>query len=376
MGTKITLSQLAKLLAQKKNISQRKAEAFLRDFFEAIIRNVSSGQSVKITGLGSFRLIEVQERESVNVSTGERIVIPGHTKLSFSPDGSLRDTINKPFADFQTVVINEGTSLEDMERIDQPEDVLPSDAEEETEDGTEGDDAETIYLEAEPEADTEPEPESEPDPIPEPEPEPESEPDPEPESEPEQEPEPEPEPVTEPEPEPASEPEPLPQPVVKIRAMTGAETCALTLGVLLLCVLSYFVGYYRLLCPALCHSEQQEARTEDAPSAARGKRTAPTFVPDTVPAVPKVEESGATRPLLDENGEPFAVVPGGKYRIVGTRKTHVMRRGDYLTRIALHEYGDKEFARYIIAHNGIKDPDNVPLGKEIRIPELEELPAE
>lgn len=362
MGSKITLSQLAKLLAQKKNISQRKAEAFLRDFFEAIIRNVSSGQSVKITGLGSFRLIEVQERESVNVSTGERIVIPGHTKLSFSPDGSLRDTINKPFADFQTVVINEGTSLEDMERIDQPEDVLPSDAEDETEDGTEGDDAETIYLDPEPEADTEPEPESEQES--------------EPESEPEQESEPEPEPVTEAELEPASEPEPLPQPVVKIRAMTGAETCALTLGVLLLCVLSYFVGYYRLLCPALCHPEQQEARTEEAPSAARGKRTAPTFVPDTVPAVPKVEESGATRPLLDENGEPFAVVPGGKYRIVGTRKTHVMRRGDYLTRIAVREYGDKEFARYIIAHNGIKDPDNVPLGKEIRIPELEELPAE
>ncbi len=362
MGSKITLSQLAKLLAQKKNISQRKAEAFLRDFFEAIIRNVSSGQSVKITGLGSFRLIEVQERESVNVSTGERIVIPGHTKLSFSPDGSLRDTINKPFADFQTVVINEGTSLEDMERIDQPENVLPSDAEEETEDGTEGDDAEAIYLDPEPEADTEPEPKLEPET--------------EPESEPEQEPEPEPEPVTEAEPEPASEPEPLPQPVVKIRAMTGAETCALTLGVLLLCVLSYFVGYYRLLCPALCPSEQQEARTEDAPSAARGKRTAPTFVPDTVPAVPKVEESGATRPLLDENGEPFAVVPGGKYRIVGTRKTHVMRRGDYLTRIAVREYGDKEFARYIIAHNGIKDPDNVPLGKEIRLPELEELPAE
>lgn len=376
MGTKITLSQLAKLLAQKKNISQRKAEAFLRDFFEAIIRNVSSGQSVKITGLGSFRLIEVQERESVNVSTGERIVIPGHTKLSFSPDGSLRDTINKPFADFQTVVINEGTSLEDMERIDQPEDVPLSDAEDETEDGTEGDDAEAIYLEAELEADTEPEPESEPDPIPEPEPEPESEPEPEPESEPEQEPEPEPEPVSEAKPEPALEPEPLPQPVVKIRAMTGAETCALTLGVLLLCVLSYFVGYYRLLCPALCPSEQQEARTEEAPSAARGKRTAPTFVPDTVPAVPKVEESGATRPLLDENGEPFAVVPGGKYRIVGTRKTHVMRRGDYLTRIAVREYGDKEFARYIIAHNGIKDPDNVPLGKEIRLPELEELPAE
>ena len=376
MATKINLQQLAKTLAQKRNLPQKDAEAFLKTFFDAIIENVTADKMVKIKGLGTFKLIEVLDRESVNINSGERIVIPGHSKLSFTPENALKDLINKPFADFQTVVINEGTSLEDMERIDQPEDVLPSDAEDETEDGTEGDDAETIYLDPEPEADTEPEPESEPETEPESEPEQESEPEPEPESEPEQESEPEPEPVTEAKPEPASEPEPLPQPVVKIRAMTGAETCALTLGVLLLCVLSYFVGYYRLLCPALCHSEQQEARTEDAPSAARGKRTAPTFVPDTVPAVPKVEESEATRPLLDENGEPFAVVPGGKYRIVGTRKTHVMRRGDYLTRIALREYGDKEFARYIIAHNGIKDPDNVPLGKEIRIPELEELPAE
>lgn len=67
----------------------------------------------KIKGLGTFKLIDVDSRESVNVNTGERFQIKGHTKVSFSPDANLRDTINKPFAHFETVVLNENTILED-----------------------------------------------------------------------------------------------------------------------------------------------------------------------------------------------------------------------------------------------------------------------
>ena len=121
METKITLPQLAKTLAQKKDLTQKDAEAFLREFFDAIIQNVTTDKLVKIKGLGTFKLIEVLDRESVNVNTGERIIIPGHTKLSFLPDPLLKDTINKPFADFQTVIINDGTNLEEMERIPEEE---------------------------------------------------------------------------------------------------------------------------------------------------------------------------------------------------------------------------------------------------------------
>ena len=121
METKITLPQLAKTLAQKQDLTQKDAEAFLREFFDAIIQNVTTDKLVKIKGLGTFKLIEVLDRESVNVNTGERIIIPGHTKLSFLPDPLLKDTINKPFADFQTVIINDGTSLEEMERIPEEE---------------------------------------------------------------------------------------------------------------------------------------------------------------------------------------------------------------------------------------------------------------
>ena len=99
MDTKVNISQLAKKLASKKNLSQRNAEAFLREFFDAIIRNVTIDKLVRIKGLGTFKLIEVLDRESINVNTGERFVIPGHTRLSFTPDAALRDLVNKPFAD-------------------------------------------------------------------------------------------------------------------------------------------------------------------------------------------------------------------------------------------------------------------------------------
>ncbi|MBR1500053.1 MAG: HU family DNA-binding protein [Bacteroidaceae bacterium] len=378
MDTKVNISQLAKKLASKKNLSPRNAEAFLREFFDSIIQGVTVDKLVKIKGLGTFKLIEVLDRESINVNTGERFVIPGHTRLSFTPDAALRDLVNKPFADFQTVIINEGTDLEDMERIDQTEDLPEPDAEDEAED---------TFM---PESEQEPEPESEPEPAPEPVPEPAPEPvsAPEPVPEPEQEPEPEPEQTPEPVGilEPGNEPasEPAPEPAVKIRALTGAEKGALTLGIILLCLLSYAAGYYRAFGPA-SDAPRAEVRTSpeqkeksEAPRAARKKTTAQAFVNDTLPAVPATATSAPAVPDVsarraNTDGKPLAQVPGGKYRITGTRKTHVMKPGDYLTRMALQEYGDKDFARYIIVHNGIKNPDNVPVGMTIKLPELEEV---
>ena len=415
METRVNISQLAKQLASKKNISQRNAEAFLREFFDSIIRNVTIDKVVKIKGLGTFKLIEVLDRESVDVTTGERIVIPGHPRLSFSPDTALKDLVNKPFADFQTVIINEGTNLEDMERIDQEEDLPEPD--------TESEEEETFVPEPEaeqtpePELESTPEPESEP--TPEPVSEPSSEPEPTPESvsEPSSEPEPTPEPVSEPEPESESEPEPEPKPAtepvsepklksllepvpepglvlepgwipeppsgsssergVKIRALTGAEKGALILGILLLCALSYLAGYHRLFSFGGENSSKSEIKSE-APRTARKKTTAQAFVNDTLPAVPATVSPAPAVPDVsarkaNADSKPLAQVPGGKYRIVGTRKTHVMKAGDYLTRMALEEYGDKECARYIIVHNGIKNPDNVPVGMTIKLPELEEV---
>ena len=115
MEGKVLLQDLAQTLAAKRNMQRKDAEAFMKAFFETISDGILQDKIVKVKGLGTFKMIEVQNRESVNVNTGERIVIPGHSKISFTPDAELKDKVNKPFALFQTVIINEGTSLEDME---------------------------------------------------------------------------------------------------------------------------------------------------------------------------------------------------------------------------------------------------------------------
>lgn len=110
---KLTIQDLTDLLAAKHSMTKKDAEAFVREFFLLIEQALESDKAVKIKGLGTFKLVDVDSRESVNVNTGERFQIKGHTKVTFSPDTSLRDTINKPFAHFETVVLNENTILED-----------------------------------------------------------------------------------------------------------------------------------------------------------------------------------------------------------------------------------------------------------------------
>lgn len=340
MENKITLSQLARTLAQKTGMSQKKAEAFLKEFFDSIAENVKADKLVKIKGLGTFKLIEVLDRESVNVHTGERIIIPGHSKLSFTPEASLRDTVNRPFADFQTVVINDETNLEDMERV--PEEEPEAVAEPEI---------------AEPQAELAVAPEQEPaseqieisEQVSEELPSEEQE-----EAEPEPAKEAEVEPVAEPE---GKKEEPAKQEPVKEeqkKPQGKSKTVVLIAVALLLCVISYLVGHYSLLEGFLPKQGQEPVKQEVVEAA-----------PDTTKAEPVQEE-----PVEEVQ---YAQVPNGKYKIVGTRKTHVMQPGDYITRIALQEYGTKEVAQYIIVHNAFPNPDNVPIGKEIKLPELEEI---
>ena len=91
MDNKILLSDLAEKLASQSNISKRKAESFLRTFFSLIEQNMLNDRFVKIKDFGTFKLVDVSDRESVNVATGERIQIEGHSKISFTAEGKLRD---------------------------------------------------------------------------------------------------------------------------------------------------------------------------------------------------------------------------------------------------------------------------------------------
>ena len=120
MEQKITQIELAARMAKRTGFTKQDSENFVRLFFETIREGLLQDKLVKIKGLGTFKLIEVSDRESVNVNTGERIRIVGHTKVTFTPDNALRDQVNRPFAEFETVVLSESTSQQEMERIDKP----------------------------------------------------------------------------------------------------------------------------------------------------------------------------------------------------------------------------------------------------------------
>lgn len=113
MNEKINMQNLIDSLAEKHKMSREDAEVFVREFFCILEQGLEKDRYVKVKGLGTFKLINVESRESVNVNTGERFQIQGHTKVSFVPDTTLRDVINKPFAHFETVILNEGAVLQD-----------------------------------------------------------------------------------------------------------------------------------------------------------------------------------------------------------------------------------------------------------------------
>lgn len=122
MDNKILLQDMASSLSAKFKLKQKDSEAFLKTFFEIVSEYVHKEKIVKVKGLGTFKLIEVSDRESVKINTGERYVIPGHSKVTFTPDAELKAKVNKPFELFQTVILNEDTNIEDMERIYYPTD--------------------------------------------------------------------------------------------------------------------------------------------------------------------------------------------------------------------------------------------------------------
>jgi len=111
MNEKINIQELTEQFAESKGIQKKDAENYIKEFFKLIEKALNNERYVKIKGFGTFKLIEVDSRESINVNTGERIEIQGHTKITFTPDASLKDLVNKPFAHFESVVLNEGAFI-------------------------------------------------------------------------------------------------------------------------------------------------------------------------------------------------------------------------------------------------------------------------
>lgn len=343
-NSKISLIDLAKAVAKRKKLAQREAEAFVRSFFELIQEQLLAGETVKIKGLGTFKITEVGSRESVNVNTGERFTIEGHNKVSFTPDKTLADHVNRPFAEFETVVLNENTSTEEMERIDTPVEDTPT--EEETP-------AETPVIEETPIAEEVPTVEEAP--------------------------------VAE-EAAPIAAIADLPKEDTPTEE-TPVEEVASTdekpqkeeptprkshswlwfLFLLLLLLIAggayYYYKYY--MVPQGPDVPYEQPKEVVVPVDTISKV-------DTTKVEPEVVEPEKPKYDLDSIKVKYTQIENGEYWIVGTKTTHELQKGEDLSKLADQYYGDRRLISYIIKHNHYRNSDfeRMFVGMKVQIPEL------
>lgn len=397
MNNKISLQDLAASFAVRKGLPKKQAELFVRTMFEIVQEYVLKEGLVKIKGLGTFKLISVESRSSVDVSTGERIQIESHSKITFTPDKGLADQVNKPFAGFTTVILNPDTKLEDMEAMELNESLLPELKPEELVEDSETEDLPDVEIEEEVSADEEvmPADGEEAGNVAEYEPEAEdsvitfgeqTE-----------------QPVTEQEEEKDMTNESKMVDTEVIRQMVKnavnkemkkqrgvvlswgwVATCMLLVVALL--IGSFMLGY-RMGGDAngLAFCWPTESKTEVKKPEVKAEKTvvnnpkkkdAPVKAEepaDTTKAKPEAPETPTELQVKPVEAKPvvkYEQMPGGAYEIVGVKGEHVMKAGDNLLRIARKNYGDPELARYIVFFNHIENPDVVPLGAKLKLPEL------
>ena len=112
---KLTIQEIAAVLQQKNNFDKQEANTFVATMFQIIQERLETDGIVKVKGFGTFKLVDVEARESVSVRTGERVVISGHAKVTFTPDATMKELVNRPFSQFETVVLNDGVEFPDLE---------------------------------------------------------------------------------------------------------------------------------------------------------------------------------------------------------------------------------------------------------------------
>ena len=438
MKQKLLLSDFAQWLSEKEGITKKEAQTFLRTLFQIVEQGLTDDQFVKIKGLGTFKLVTVNERESVNINTGERFQIGEHNKIAFIPDASMKEIINRPFAHFESVDLSDETDTAELDAVDEAvkqefppiseeetstaEESIPTTVEvitesshptslpekqkdvteevseesnlteeipteiatitegleekkaeekaEETEALAQAEETETLaqaeetetLAQAEAVAITAKETASESQ---------------------------------------ASEenhtPEETPIQVVSTSEKTDAmgtdaeisvsqpttltvsgaaveeeedtrrpwlRRTLMALFVLLLCTASYFAGYYRLLCPPCASTAPTAPATKVQPDSAQAKK--PQAAKKDSAAVSAASQT-ASKPL---NEAKDSVKQPQKQEEAVTR-THTIRVGDNLSRIARKYYGDDHYVDFIIRKNNLKNADNIHIGKVLVLPPLE-----
>ena len=399
-------------------LDKKTCEAFARTLFEVVEEALLSDKFVKVKGFGTFKLVAVSDRESVNINTGERFQIEGHTKVSFIPDNTLKEEINRPFAHFETIDLSDETEQAELDAIDAAaaEEALENEEAEETveevaEEMPADEPAEEVVeeevMEEVPEEVLKEVPvEEAEEPMEEPvatepqtivtaekkEEEPakaeeqaadttlESEKTPEPEAE-EQEEAPTALPVSY---------EYTEQP--PRRPFNWWKAIGVFFFVLALMLLSYFAGYYRLLCPCIIGlpewtepqpaqpaAKVQPAKTAPAkPQPAPAETTAPKISENPLnpenPEQPEPRKSEPAKPApapRKQQHAPAEVAPAPPADTTVATQPHTVARGETLYSIARKYYGSDKYVNVITRHNRIKNPNNIEKGTTLQIPILD-----
>lgn len=370
MNEKVNIQNLIELLVEKHRITPKEAEEFVKTFFAVIEEGLEQDKYVKIKGLGTFKLIGVESRGSIDVNTGERIEIQGHTKVSFTPDSALKELINRPFGHFETVILNENTVLEDTPIEKAGEDELDTISEIPSEPASPLIESviATEKVATEEDADEQQKEEGKIS-------------------------------TTEETLKNSQQKEDtyegvLQQTDIKENKDNGLKWFMIALAcVLLACAGIVFYLYYPDLqeesipvsseeeytYPTVTMGLQQDSIQEDSL-----KRTEDTL---RIPQPTTAEENPVSRQQVEKKvvpEEPQKVVKkttvksqpvnpdSVNYEIVGTETTYTVKEGETLTRISLRFYGTKALWPYIVKHNAdvLKNPNNVTSGTTLKIPKL------
>ena len=416
MNNRLSIQDLALILSEQTGKSTEEALRFLQEFIAVVSEGVYNDKLVKVKGLGTFKIIRVEERASVSVNSGERFVIPSHYKFTFTPDKELKELVNKPFSLFDTVELNEEVDFSDVDvsaetsgaeeaADDSSEEILPDGIPEQAieapqtpepevkpEPAVEEEAAlqEEAKAELEPEAETEtmPEPEVEAEPelkaeaetTPQEEAKAELEPEAETETMPEPEVEAEPEPKVEAETTPQEEAKAEPKPAEPVSSVSGYKEYRRkrrrsASRKLLFPIACLFVVIVLGIVYIVCLSGRTTVNKNWEPPMAEVGNPTPEAGMNPVPAdstgvTPPDSASLATDsvvaepPVVEEN-QPEETPKSDILALV------TIKAGDRLASFAKQYYGHKFFWVYIYQYNQdiISDPNNIPIGTELRIPD-------
>lgn len=317
MNNRLTIQDLAGLLAECTGKDRKSTELFLREFIAVISEGVCTDKIVKVKGLGTFKVILVEKRESIHVNTGERFLIPQHYKFSFLPDKDLRELVNKPFSFFETTELSDNVDFSDID-------------EQEQEDEKDSDDESVEELMPEKE-----------------------------------------EPIAEEEPVSVKREEPSAEPVIEEQptSLFGREpvresgiqpTVKYLVAAVVVVVVVFIAGFYTNKRLDLSASlKNNEATTETAVAQATiAEQTDTVAVADTSHNEVVTPDTVAAAP------------PPSSPQVLAKVK---IEHGSRLTVIALEYYGSKVFWVYLYEYNKnrIGDPNNIPVGTEISVPSPE-----